>query len=233
MKYTPHGVAEIHDQDGDNFCLQAPLINANNSSKKHGNETGCQEPHPGDLGFSSYATFQLWDAWWVTSHTWLLCENRYNGIDTPAPFALRINWWKGGRSLACYANICSCDYGAVCGPEGARESLQLVPAIRGRYSPGDTDSKNLPAMQETWVQSLGQEDTLEEDMATHSSILAWRIPWTEEPGGLQSMGSRRVRHDWNDWARSMHKQMEASRGCGLTAPTFWRVEGWLMPVTPN
>ena len=47
--------------------------------------------------------------------------------------------------------------------------------------------KNLPVMQETWVQSLGQEDPLEKGMATHSSILAWRIPWTEEPGGLQSM----------------------------------------------
>ena len=45
-----------------------------------------------------------------------------------------------------------------------------------------------PAMQETWVLSLGQEDPLEEEMATHSSILVWRIPWTEEPGGLQSMG---------------------------------------------
>ena len=52
--------------------------------------------------------------------------------------------------------------------------------------------KNLPKMQETWVQSLGGEDPLEEGMATHSSILAWRIPWTEEPGGLQSMGSQRV-----------------------------------------
>ena len=48
--------------------------------------------------------------------------------------------------------------------------------------------KNLPAMWETWVQSLGQEDPLEEDMATHSSILAWRIPWTEEPEGLQLTG---------------------------------------------
>ena len=48
--------------------------------------------------------------------------------------------------------------------------------------------KNLPEMQETWVRSLGQRDPLEEEMATHSSILAWRIPWTEEPGGLQSMG---------------------------------------------
>ena len=48
--------------------------------------------------------------------------------------------------------------------------------------------KNLPAMQETWVQFLGWKDALEKEMATHSSILAWRIPWTEEPGGLQSMG---------------------------------------------
>ena len=55
--------------------------------------------------------------------------------------------------------------------------------------------KNLPARQEAWVGFLGREDPLEEGMATHSSILAWRIPWTEEPGGLQSMGSQRVRHE--------------------------------------
>ena len=55
--------------------------------------------------------------------------------------------------------------------------------------------KKLPAMQETWVRSLGWEDPLEEGMATHSSILAWRIPWTKEPGRLQSMESQRVRHD--------------------------------------
>jgi len=55
--------------------------------------------------------------------------------------------------------------------------------------------KNLPAMQETWVQSLGWEDPLEKEMATHSRILAWEISWTEEPGGLQSMGSQRVKHD--------------------------------------
>ena len=55
--------------------------------------------------------------------------------------------------------------------------------------------KNLPAMQETQVQSLGQEDPLEKGMATHSSILGWRIPRTEEYGGLQSMGLQRVRHD--------------------------------------
>ena len=58
--------------------------------------------------------------------------------------------------------------------------------------------KNLPAIQETketWVQSLEKEDSLEKEMVTHSSILAWKIPWTEEPKGLQSMGSQRVRHD--------------------------------------
>ena len=55
--------------------------------------------------------------------------------------------------------------------------------------------KNLPAMQETLVGSLGREDPLEKEMATHSSILDWKILWTEEPGGLQSMGSLRVRHD--------------------------------------
>ena len=58
--------------------------------------------------------------------------------------------------------------------------------------------KNLPAIQETketWVQSLEKEDSLEKEMVTHSSILAWKIPWTEEPKGLQSMGSQRVRRD--------------------------------------
>ena len=59
----------------------------------------------------------------------------------------------------------------------------------------------MPAMQESQgmrVQSLGQEDPLEKEIATHSSILAWRIPWTEEPVGLQSMGSQRVRHNFSD-----------------------------------
>ena len=55
--------------------------------------------------------------------------------------------------------------------------------------------KNLPAMQDTWVQSLGWEDPLEKEMATHSSNLAWEMPWTEEPGRLQSIGSQRVGHD--------------------------------------
>ena len=56
--------------------------------------------------------------------------------------------------------------------------------------------KNFPSMQETWVKSLGQEGPLEKAMVTHSRILAWRILWTEEPGGLQPMGLQRVGHDW-------------------------------------
>ena len=56
--------------------------------------------------------------------------------------------------------------------------------------------KHSSGIQETWVQSQGQEDPLEKEMAAHSSILAWKISWTEEPGGLQSVGSQRVGHDW-------------------------------------
>ena len=64
--------------------------------------------------------------------------------------------------------------------------------------------KNLPAKQETWVQSLGQEDPLEKEIATHSSILAWEIPWTEEPSRLQSMG----------WKKSRSKQQQSSQQVG-------------------
>ena len=64
--------------------------------------------------------------------------------------------------------------------------------------------ENPPAKRETWVQSLGWEDPLEEGMATHFSILAWRIPRTEEPGGLQSMGSHRVRQDWQTKNNTAH-----------------------------
>ena len=56
--------------------------------------------------------------------------------------------------------------------------------------------RHLPAMRETWVQPLCREDPLEKELTTHSNILAWRIPWTEKPGGLQSIGSQRVRHNW-------------------------------------
>ena len=63
--------------------------------------------------------------------------------------------------------------------------------------------KRLPTMWETWVRSLGREDPLEKEMATHSSILAWKIPWTEEPGGLQSMGSQKSQTQLSDFT-SLH-----------------------------
>ena len=63
--------------------------------------------------------------------------------------------------------------------------------------------KNPPAMRETWIRSLGWEDHLEKEIATHSSILAWRIPWTKVPGGLQFMGLQRVRHNWATFTHSL------------------------------
>ena len=88
--------------------------------------------------------------------------------------------------------------------------------------------KNPPANAgETWVQSLGPEDPLKEGRATHSNVLAWRIPWTEEPGGLQSMGLQRVRHNWSDLAqqhkhngRVMEKEMAAH-----SSVLAWRIPG--------
>ena len=68
--------------------------------------------------------------------------------------------------------------------------------------------KHLPTMRETWARFLGLEDPLEKETTTHSSILAWRIPWTEEPGGLQSIGSQRVKHDWGTNTHTSIKQGE-------------------------
>ena len=77
-----------------------------------------------------------------------------------------------------------------------RNEWQALPYITSRDFPGGSDGKAVkPTMRESRVQSLGWEDPLEKEMATHSSILAWRIPWTEEPGGLQSMGSQTVGHN--------------------------------------
>ena len=73
-------------------------------------------------------------------------------------------------------------------------SFKFTAKLRGRF-PGSTVMTNPPAMQDLWVQSLLQEDPVEEEMATHSSILACEIPWTEEPGGLQFMELQRLGHD--------------------------------------
>ena len=73
--------------------------------------------------------------------------------------------------------------------------------------------KNLPAMQETWVQFLGQKDPLEKEMATHSSTLAWRTPWTEKPGRLQSMGSQES--DMTEWLSTVETESRWNQGTVL------------------
>ena len=77
-----------------------------------------------------------------------------------------------------------------------------------------------------WVWSLGWEDPLEEEMATHSSIFAWTIPWTEEPGGLQSIGLQRVRHDWSDLACTHTCMSELSRGQQAIASRLFGLPRW-------
>ena len=86
--------------------------------------------------------------------------------------------------------------------------------------------KNPPAVQETQVQSLGREDPLEKEMGTHSSILAWRIPWTEESGRLQSMGSQRIRQDW---ATNTHFQW-LWRVLFVYSRVFPEFRGWNPPL---
>ena len=86
--------------------------------------------------------------------------------------------------------------------------------------------KNPPAIRETWVRSLGWEDPLEEGLATHPSIHAWRIPWTEEPGGLQSMGSQRVRHDW----ATKHSTAGKWKSCTRTSKQAWILILFKVPV---
>ena len=98
--------------------------------------------------------------------------------------------------------------------------------------------KNLPAMQETWVQSLGQKGPLEKGMATHSSILAWKTPWTEEPGRLQSMWSQKVRQNeqpifsLSSWPMSRTQLSTRIQSLSLLILTFDHVCSWLLQ-TPN
>ena len=79
-------------------------------------------------------------------------------------------------------------------------------------------------MQETWAWSLGWEDPLEKEMATHSSILAWRTPWTEEPGGLQSVVLQRIRHDWNDLAHTDTNTLNVT----ITTGYFLSIHTWVL-----
>ena len=83
--------------------------------------------------------------------------------------------------------------------------------------------KSLPAMRETQVQSLGQKDPLEKEMATNSSILAWKIPWMEKPGGLQSMGLQRVRHDWVTDTNHLRISLETNSEITVTSPQLFLI----------
>ena len=98
------------------------------------------------------------------------------------------------------------DFRAIFRGRESMQDMQICQYLASlpKGSPSGSAVKNLPAMQKMQVQSLSWEDLLEEGMATHSSSLASWIPWAEETGGLQSMGSQRVEHDWSDLAR-MHQ----------------------------
>ena len=95
--------------------------------------------------------------------------------------------------------------------------------------------KLLPAVWKTWVQSLGWEDPLEKEMATHSSTPAWKIPWTEEPGRLQSMGLQKVGHDWvtslhfcaQTWLQDFHRGQERADLTSLCTSSFCKIYLWL------
>ena len=99
-------------------------------------------------------------------------------------------WWVSGKESSCQVGCMGSIPGRGRYPgEGNSNPLECSSLVAQRL-------KRLPAMQETWVWPLGQKDPLEKEMATHSSILAWRIPWMEETGGLQFTGSQRVGHNW-------------------------------------
>ena len=98
--------------------------------------------------------------------------------------------------LFCYSGFLYCECGVLSSCRAKASQCTDFSCCRTWTSQVAQTVKHLPTMRETHVQSLGREDLLEKEMATHSSILAWKIPWMEEPGRLQSVGSQRVGHDW-------------------------------------
>ena len=131
--------------------------------------------------FAIYSRLEERPGWWSCRHCpWQLWGMLLgSGWDHPGISLVTVtqyNWSPGSRS------------GGLVNYKWFLVNIRVV-------SSGGSVVNNLSAKQETWVQSLGQEDPLEKEMATHSTILSWRIPWTEEPGGLQSTGPQRIRHD--------------------------------------
>ena len=119
--------------------------------------------------------------------------------------------------------------------EFSQGSLAMINLLLGRSRCDSPNGKESTAMQETWVWSLGWEDPLEEGMATHSTILAWRIPWTEEPGGLQFMGSQKIGHNWetNKKKREWEKKPTSSTGDGSEESEKKEFSDWKQKVCLN
>ena len=140
---------------------------------------------------------------------WELWKNKvyYSQVLRGRPRATQ--WVHRGKSIHAHVLTWSCLYwgDGACGAQGFEVYSLLVYLRHKSIFPGGSDGKE-PAMREAWVQSLGREDPLEKEMTTHSSILAWKIPWTEEPGRLQSMGSQGIRHDWvtNTYTQTKEKE---------------------------
>ena len=118
--------------------------------------------------------------------------------------------WLGKISLipSCWNREEECNGGEEWVIWLSGKAVFLINAFSGAFLVSRT-VKNLPTMLETLVQSVGQEDPLQKGMATHSSILAWRIPWTEEPGGLQSLRLQRIGHEWVTNLKKRKKQHTA------------------------
>ena len=147
--------------------------------------------------------FQMYNLIWFTYISW---DNHYNQINIfttsrgyPFMYLCVCVWCEPiGFTLLAHFMFTLLYCPPVKKIRGSEESFirrATLPCGLFWASPVAQTVKRLPAMQETWVQSLGQEDPPEKEMATHSSTRAWKIPWTEEPGRLQSMRSQRVRHD--------------------------------------
>ena len=141
--------------------------------------------HPGAAGEEEKSQFLVsppsWVPWSPSEHTFSDCFIPPAAVATPA---FPISPHHLSSASTCLLTLCGGCLWNTTPPGGHLD-----------FSPHCCSTLVLPVMQETWVPSLSQEDPLEKETATHSSILAWRIPWTEEPGRLQSMGSPRVRHD--------------------------------------
>ena len=147
---------------------------------------------------------EVWNTVWALNIQWniLVC-----GFSTPFPLCIYFSFCPGYKDMLCVRKFPGSSDGkeSACNAEdpglipGSGRSLGEGTGYPPQYSWASLVArmvKNLLTMWETWVRSLGLEDPLEKGMATHSNILAWRIPCTEEPGRLQSMGLQKVRHNW-------------------------------------